>query len=143
MAALVDRLGNRFGFEKVRHVVPLDSHLPDRAWRGLRADASLPAGGGWPRTPPRPSRLLPVPEPVEAEAETEEGPPAAFRWRGRRHLVAAAEGPERIAPEWWRDDSAWAAGPRDYWRIEDEAGRRFWLCRTGQPPEWRLHGLFG
>jgi protein ImuB len=144
VASLVERLGNRFGFERVRRVAPLDSHLPDRAWRGLPADAA-PAGIGqdWPRTPPRPPRLFPAPEPVEADAGAAAGPPAAFRWRGRRHRVAGAEGPERIAPEWWRDDPAWASGARDYWRIEDETGRRFWLCRTAQPPEWRLHGLFG
>jgi protein ImuB len=145
MAALVERLGNRFGFERVRRVAPLDSHLPDRAWRGLPADVAPVAGVGqdWPRTPPRPPRLLPMPEPVDAEAGAEAGPPAAFRWRGRRHRVAGAEGPERIAPEWWRDDPAWASGARDYWRIEDETGRRFWLSRTDHPSEWRLHGLFG
>jgi protein ImuB len=142
---LIDRLGNRFGFERVRRIVPLDSHLPDRAWRGMRTDGPAPAASAqdWPLTPPRPVRLLPVPEPVEAEAGPADGPPASFRWRGRRHRVAEAEGPERIAPEWWRESPAWASGTRDYWRIEDEAGRRFWLCRTGQLPEWRLHGLFG
>ena len=72
----------------------------------------------------------------------EDGPPAAFRWRGRRHAVCAAEGPERIAPEWWRDDPAWCDGARDYWRVEDETGRRYWLCRAGCPPRWCLHGLF-
>jgi protein ImuB len=144
MASLIEQLGNRFGFEKIRRVVPLDSHLPDRAWRGLPAASAMAGDGpGWPRTPPRPDRLFPAPEPIEAEAGAEGGPPAAFRWRGRRHRVTVAEGPERIAPEWWRDDPAWASGPRDYWRIEDETGRRLWLCRTAHPPEWRLHGLFG
>ena len=145
MASLVERLGNRFGFERVRRVVSLDSHLPDRAWRGLPADAAAQAGAdkNWPRTPARPARLFPELEPVEAEAGTGDGPPAAFRWRGRRHRVTDAEGPERITPEWWCDDPAWASGARDYWRIEDETGRRFWLCRTAHPPEWRLHGLFG
>ena len=145
MATLVERLGNRFGFEKIRRATPLDSHLPDRAWRGLAAAGPAPAGSGqnWPRTPPRPTRLFPVPEPVEAEPEAADGPPASFRWRGRQHRVAGAEGPERIAPEWWRNDPAWASGARDYWCIEDETGRRFWLCRTDRPAEWRLHGLFG
>ena len=145
MATLVERLGNRFGFERVRRVAPLDSHLPDRAWRGLPAAGMAMAGSeqNWPRTPPRPARLFPALEPVEAEAESPDGPPASFRWRGRRHAVRGAEGPERIAPEWWRDDPAWASGARDYWCIEDETGRRFWLCRTARPPEWRLHGLFG
>ena len=143
--ALIDRLGNRFGFDAVRRPALQDSHLPDRAWRGMPADAPPLAGtaADGRRIPPRPARLFPVPEPVEAEDGTADGPPASFRWRGRRHRVAAAEGPERIAPEWWRDDPAWATGPRDYWRLEDAAGRRFWLCRVGAPPQWHLHGLFG
>lgn len=145
MASLVERLGNRFGFERIRRVAPMDSHLPDRAWHGLPVAGAAPAGSGqdWPRTPPRPARLFPAPEPVEAEAGTAGGPPASFRWRGRQHRVVGAEGPERIAPEWWRSDPAWVSGPRDYWRIEDETGRRFWLCRTDNAGEWRLHGLFG
>jgi len=139
--ALIDRLGNRFGFGRVRRVAPVDSHLPDRAWRPVSPVQAVEAPPG-PATPLRPARLFPRPEPVDADAGPEEGPPAAFRWRGRRHAVCVAEGPERIAPEWWRDDPAWRDGARDYWRVEDAAGRRFWLCRVGDPPQWRLHGLF-
>lgn len=151
-AVLIDRLGNRFGFEKVNYVMPVDSHTPERAWRIRPAmEGVSPEGKGpWPQHPSRPLRplrLFAPPLPVEAEAPaetaTEGGPPAAFRWRGRRHAVRRAEGPERIAPEWWRDDPAWAGGARDYWRIEDETGRRFWLSRSARPPQWRLHGLFG
>ena len=140
-AALIDRLGNRFGFGRIRRVALVDSHLPDRAWRPVSPVESVDAPPG-PATPLRPARLFARPEPVAAEAGMEDGPPAAFRWRGRRHAVCAAEGPERIAPEWWRDDPAWRDGARDYWRVEDEAGRRYWLCRAGCPPRWCLHGLF-
>ncbi|MBL27960.1 MAG: hypothetical protein CMM50_10490 [Rhodospirillaceae bacterium] len=67
-----------------------------------------------------------------------------FRWRGRRHRVRRAEGPERLSPEWWRDD----ARARDYYRVEDETGARFWLyrdglVRDGDPPRWYMHGLLG
>ncbi len=141
-AALIDRLGNRFGFGRLRRVVPVDSHLPDRAWRPVSPLETVDAVPG-PATPLRPARLFARPEPVAAEGDGGDGPPAAFRWRGRRHAVCAAEGPERIAPEWWRDDPAWRDGVRDYWRLEDAAGRRFWLCRVGDPPQWHLHGLFG
>ena len=55
-----------------------------------------------PDTAPRPIHLLPQPEPLEVLAPTPLGPPAAFRWRRRQHRVVSAEGPERIAPEWWR-----------------------------------------
>ena len=78
--------------------------------------------------PPRPIRLFERPEPVEAMAEVPEGPPITFRWRRALHRVVAAEGPERIEPEWWREDET---RPRDYYRIEDEAGRRYWLYRQG------------
>jgi protein ImuB len=70
-----------------------------------------------------------------------------FRWRRVVHRVQAAEGPERVAPEWWREDRSWASGCRDYWRIEDADGRRFWLYREvrakpAAAPRWFLHGLF-
>ncbi|UCH75126.1 MAG: DNA polymerase Y family protein [Rhodospirillales bacterium] len=141
-AALTDRLGNRLGFGRIRRAAAVDSHLPDRAWRPVSPVEGVEVLSP-PATPLRPARLFARPEPVAAEAGRNEGPPAAFRWRGRRHAVCAAEGPERIAPEWWRDDPAWRDGARDYWRIEDAAGRRFWLCRVGDPPQWHLHGLFG
>ncbi len=75
-----------------------------------------------------------------------EGPPRQFRWRGVLHQVAQAQGPERIGPEWWRRDSG---GPeRDYYAVEDESGRRFWLYRAGRygaddvTPQWFVHGVF-
>jgi len=92
----------------------------------------------------RPVRLFPRPEPVEAMAPVPDDPPLWFRWRHIGHRVRRADGPERIAGEWWREESP----PRDYYRVEDEEGRRFWLYRCGlyQPqarPQWFLHGIFG
>jgi len=99
--------------------------------------------------PPRPLRLLPRPEPIEAVAlppallpdQLLAAPPARFRWRRLARRVVRAEGPERIAPEWWRNDPEAAAPARDYFRVEDEDGRRYWLYRSGT--QWFLHGLFG
>ena len=94
----------------------------------------------------RPLRLLPAAEPVEVVAEVPEGPPRIFRWRRMTYQIAKAEGPERIAPEWWRKDGG---RTRDYYRVEDGEGRRFWLYRDGlyarddAPPRWYLHGVFG
>ena len=107
---------------------------PDR-WQRLVAD--------WPE---RPVRLFRDPEPVEVTAEIPEGPPARFHWRRALHRIAAAEGPERIAPEWWRDKEG--AATRDYFRVEDEDGRRYWLYREGfyggaeAFPRWFMHGIF-
>jgi protein ImuB len=94
---------------------------------------------------PRPIRLLPGPEPIEVIAPVPDDPPQSFRWRRESHKVARAEGPERIAPEWWRSDGARQV--RDYYRIEDERGRRFWVYRSGTygettQPRWYLHGWF-
>ena len=92
-------------------------------------------GWGWPAEWRRPIHLFAEPQPIEAVAPVPDDPPALFRWRGRTHPVALAEGPERIAPEWWVDGpGAASARPRDYYRVEDVAGRRFWLFR---------HGLYG
>jgi protein ImuB len=98
--------------------------------------------------PARPARLFARPERIEAIAEVPDGPPARFRWRRVLHEVMAAEGPERIALEWWRDADGCVL-TRDYFRIETRAGMRVWLYREGLygretgEPRWFLHGLFG
>jgi protein ImuB len=79
-----------------------------------------------------------------------DSPPAMFYWRRLPHRVRHADGPERIAAEWWCDDSVTEAeAVRDYYRLEVEGGRRFWVFRRGlyRPeaaaiPVWYLHGLF-
>ena len=60
--------------------------------------------------------------------------------------MVRAEGPERLLGEWWHIDppdgsEAGEAPPRDYFRVEDEDGRRYWLYRSAG--RWFLHGLFG
>ena len=102
----------------------------------------------WPQDLPRPVRLLSPPQPVQALALLPDRPPAAFTWRHRRFVIRRADGPERIHGEWWRDAKETAA-TRDYWRVEDEQGRRFWLYRSGDGEDagtgdlrWFLHGIF-
>ncbi|HEX4572209.1 MAG TPA: DNA polymerase Y family protein [Dongiaceae bacterium] len=139
LAPLIDRLGNRLGFARLARAEPRESHFPERAVK--RMPAGFPAAAAKPAAakPPGalPLRLFPRPEPVTAEAAGEGDPPASFLWRARRHQIRTAEGPARIEPEWWLGESG---GPRDYWRLEDEAGLRFWLF--GQSGSWYLHGLF-
>jgi protein ImuB len=97
--------------------------------------------------PDRPLRLFARPELVEVIAEVPEGPPLRFRWRRVTHHVARAEGPERISSEWWREVDQGRA-TRDYFRVEDAEGRRYWLFREGlygretASPVWYMHGLF-
>lgn len=146
LAELVDRLDNRLGSGRVGRLAPRESHAPERA---VQATAALapPAGADW-TLPPRPLRLFPRPEPVDVIAGAASAP-SLFRWRAHLHRVCTAEGPERLAPEWWLADAPRTT--RDYWRVEDEAGRRFWLFQESgvrsQKSEdrkntWFLHGEF-
>lgn len=152
LAALVDRLTARLGRGRVRRVAPRDSHQPEQATFTFAATESSPAAP-WPAPEPgepplRPLSLFDPPEPVEVVAEVPDGPPRRFRWRGQSHDVALSEGPERIAAPWWHGDPDAPPPTRDYYRVEDVDGRRFWLFREGlygaetARPRWRLHGLF-
>ena len=154
---LVDRLSARLGARRVRRLVAQDSHIPEIAAVSVPAQAAVAAAPGWQDfrryraqtdLAPRPLRLLTRPEPIEALAEVPDGPPLRFRWRRALHEVIAAEGPERIEGAWWSEHG----GPaRDYFRVEDKSGLRFWLFRAGlyrdrahdaAAPSWFLHGMF-
>jgi protein ImuB len=96
--------------------------------------------------PTRPIRLFERPEPIMAIAEVPDHAPGRFHWRGVWHEVVRAEGPERIATEWWRDENS-RARTRDYFRVEIREGVRVWLYREGlfdgvTPPRWFAHGVF-
>ncbi len=148
LAPLIDRLVGRLGERAVWRAEPFPSHLPERS-SVRRPPLAAASAADWPQDP-RPLRLLRRPEPVEATAPAPDDPPLLFRWRGALHRVRRAEGPERISPEWWRApfESIDPGAARDYYRVEDEAGGRFWLFRdgpygAGTLPRWWLHGLFG
>jgi len=153
IARLVDRLTVKLGTRAVRKPKPEESHLPERAsaWASALTGPSplsptpLPQRG---EGLSRPQRLLDRPEAIDVIYATPEGMPRRFVWRRAVHDIARAEGPERIAPEWWRQPSP--ARLRDYYRIEDAEGRRYWIYREGLAgdgrggaPAWFIHGLFG
>jgi protein ImuB len=177
LALFVDRVCARLGRNAVRWPVPVASHLPERAVVfSAFADAPDPIPERQAKITigaERPLRLLRQPEPVEVTmAEVPEGPPPNFRWRRAQYRIARAEGPERIGPEWWlenlpsverqEDENAedydkrrkqaaeekTAHLTRDYFRVEDAQGRRYWLYRQGlygmseEQPRWFLHGVF-
>jgi len=151
---LIDRLSARLGSRAVTRRELVDAHLPEQAEAAAPATlgaarmafpSPLASEAPEPGAPARPLRLFARPEPIEAMAEVPDGPPLRFRWRRVLHDVAAIEGPERIAPPWWRRDG----GPtRDYFRAEDSEGRRFWLYREGVlgretgRAKWFMHGVF-
>jgi len=147
---LVDRLSNRLGAHNVQRSMAYESHIPEREEQSVLAiDPTRSDPHTSPPKPLRPIRLLNRPEPIEVMAECPEGPPMRFTWRRVAHQVARAEGPERIAPEWWSAPSGRKPRTRDYYRVEDVEGRRFWLFRDGlyrdrtpQLPTWHIHGLF-
>lgn len=147
IAPLIDRLGNRLGFENIWRFSRAESHLPERSITRV-APLAEPSGKVWEKGWARPIRLLSHPEPIEVTAEMPDHPPRQFLWRRIMRRVRRAEGPERIAPEWWHDPQDGARrNVRDYYRVEDESGARFWVYRDGlyrndaPPPRWYIHGF--
>ena len=156
---LIDRLSARFGEHRVLRFVQQDTHIPEAAavavpaqdrdfgkenWAYKRQVNFLDGKEGPPR---RPLRLFASPEEVSAVAAVPDGPPLRFRWRRVQFEVAHAEGPERIAMEWWRHADTGEKPTRDYFRIETREGQRFWLYRdglfdSGFQPRWYLQGVF-
>jgi protein ImuB len=150
LSVLADRITARLGDRVVKILRPVESHAPERAEALAVYDGALPdwrAAPG-PGAAERPLRLFDRPEGLEVIAEIPDGPPMRFVWRRVVHRVRRADGPERIAPEWWRPPPR-TARARDYYRVEDEEGRRYWIFREGLfgdgrggIPAWYVHGLF-
>jgi protein ImuB len=155
VAMLADRIRARLGAHAVLKPVCMESHIPEcavleRPFADAVAGPSFAtvrkAGQSGPLLPQRPVRLFRRPEQVDVTAEVPEGPPLRFRWRNVTHKVARSEGPERIAPEWWHSPEL--ERTRDYYRVEDDAGHRYWIYREGfyggetTHPRWFLQGLF-
>ncbi len=174
---LIDRLSNRLGVNVVTALAPRASHIPERSQARVPAmmvaspsPRAFPVRGEgvkyeppWPygpygKSPRRPPFVFERPEPISVIAEVPDGPPVRFVWRRLERRVVRAEGPERIAPEWWRaiglGENQKRPRPRDYYEVEDETGARYWIFRHGlyggaeveseedEPPRWYMHGLF-
>jgi protein ImuB len=161
LTALIDRIAARIGGRRVVVHLPQDTHIPERAVLAAPAQHHLAAAmhAAWParaesEPPLRPLRLFERPEPIKVPfATVPDGPPHHFTWRRATHAVVRVEGPERIAMEWWKQQGQ--ALTRDYFRVEDAAGLRFWIYRDGlygdelvnavgepAPSNWFVHGLF-
>lgn len=160
VAGLIDRIAARIGARRIVVHLPVDTHIPERTMRAATAQHHLAFASKavWParidgEPPLRPLRLFERPEPIEVPfAAVPDGPPARFKWRRSTHVVVRTEGPERVSMEWWRSQGRMLT--RDYFRVEDEEGARFWLYRDGLyreieqqkdravHPDWFMHGLF-
>jgi protein ImuB len=147
---LVDRLSVRFGSHRVLAFQPNDTHIPEAAGLALPAQEMRGSKAVWTKirrpkgAPRRPLRMFAKSEEIRTVAEVPSKPPRRFHWRGVWHDIAHAEGPERIAMEWWRHVAPQPT--RDYFRVEDKSGNRFWLYRDGifgretMLPRWFIHG---
>jgi protein ImuB len=152
VSGLIDMLANRVGEQRLYRFGPVASDVPERSIQKIAPTA--PKTGEtwpdlWPYHWPRPARLLPRPEPIETLALLPDHPPVSFTWRGIRHRVTCADGPERVFGEWWKLDAELST-VRDYFRVEDESGERFWIYRSGDGEDtttgshhWFVHGIFG
>ncbi len=139
---LMDRLANRLGAEAVQRFLPTEHYWPERSFKRA-TDLNEQPATQWNLTKPRPLQILSPPEIIEVTAPVPDYPPLNFRYKGQLHIVAKADGPERIEQEWWIQDGE----HRDYYAVEDEEGKRYWLFRSGhysekRSPKWFLHGFF-
>ncbi len=155
-AAMVSQLSTRMGRDQVQKFQPANSHIPEQGMFALPC-LDVPSAAPW-QIPPsdsppvRPLHMFDPPQRVQVIAEVPDGPPHRFTWRRKAHQVVRYEGPERIASEWWQRKDGQQSGKggltRDYYRVEDVKGRRYWLFRHGlygeekTNPDWYLHGLF-
>jgi protein ImuB len=152
IAQLIDCLSVRFGAHRILRFVPQNTHIPEAEAALVPAQSSIPATATWEmkrsesEMPQRPLRLFEKPELISVMAQIPDGPPLRFRWRQVLHTATFAAGPESIAMEWWRHQETMPM--RDYFRVEDDTGRRFWMYRDGPygretgEPRWYMHGVF-
>lgn len=142
LSELIDRLKGRAGTRAVYRFLPDEHHWPERSFKEAATIAEKPSTF-WKSDRPRPTRLLAKPEFIEVMAPIPDYPPLNFRYRGEAHVIRKADGPERIEREWWMDPGE----HRDYYYVEDDRGRRYWLYRSGHygddsARQWFLHGFF-
>jgi protein ImuB len=142
VAELLDRVAGRIGNAHINRYLPGEHYWPERTPQP-NSDIKKKPESEWRTDKPRPMQLLDRPERIEAMALTPDYPPKLFIWKGERHIIVGADGPERIEREWWLEPGE----HRDYYIAEDEAGRRYWLFRSGHynaenNQHWYLHGFF-
>ena len=141
LSELLDRLANKVGIQSIHRYLPDEHYWPERSIK-LATSLQERATTAWRIDEPRPVQLLKKPEPIEVTAPIPDYPPMLFIYKGKEHRIINADGPERIEQEWWLQQGQ----HRDYYRVEDEEGNRYWLFRLGhyhdQTYKWFLHGFF-
>jgi protein ImuB len=140
VAELLDRLASKIGTQAIHRYAPDEHYWPERSYTHASLDEKLSIA--WRTDKPRPLQLLSNPECIEVTAPIPDYPPMLFRYKGKLHTISKADGPERIEQEWWLQQGQ----HRDYYRVEDEEGNRYWLFRLGhyhdEKYQWFMHGFF-
>jgi len=142
LAEFLDRVAGKVGDNCIHRYVPAEHYWPERSFK-LAAGINEKLPAPWKTGRPRPVQLLSRPEPIEVTAPIPDYPPMLFRYKGILHKIVKADGPERIEQEWWLQEGQ----HRDYYCVEDEDGRRYWLFRSGhydiaKSYQWFMHGFF-
>ena len=142
LAELLDRLANKIGAGKIHRYLPQEHYWPERSIKPSISIKEKPTTA-WRTDRPRPSLLLPRPEKIEVTALIPDYPPMLFIYKNKTHTIKRSDGPERIEREWWLEEGE----HRDYYRVEDETGQRYWLFRAGhytgqRSDQWFIHGFF-
>lgn len=139
LVELLDKVATKIGPKNIRRYLPQESYYPERSIKRALSLTEKPASA-WRSDSIRPSLLLRRPEQIEVMHKLPDNPPVAFSYRNERHTVKCADDAERVEPEWWKRNRL----HRDYYVIEDEQGRRYWVFRSGSEKNanWYIHGFF-
>ena len=141
LSELIDRLAGKVGMQAIHRYLPDEHYWPERSFRST-SSLQEKSSTTWRADKLRPVQLLSVPEAIEVTAPIPDYPPMLFRYKGMVHQIVKADGPERIEQEWWLQQGQ----HRDYYRVEDEEGHRYWLFRLGHYHDttfqWFIHGFF-
>ncbi|MGV3528129.1 MAG: Y-family DNA polymerase [Flavisolibacter sp.] len=143
VAEMLDRMETKIAGVQIRRYLPAEHYWPEHSYKKATS-LEEKAETDWPKDKLRPVKILQKPEAIRVTAPVPDYPPMHFQYRGKLHKIIRADGPERIEPEWWCYENVL---PRDYYRVEDEEGNRYWLFRSGhynseQKPLWFIHGFF-
>ena len=142
LAELLDRIAGKFGAENIHRYLPAEHHWPERSFKKAN-NLQEKSTTSWKTDRPRPIHLLSKPAIIQVTASLPDFLPLSFTYKEILHKITQADGPERIEQEWWLQEG----GHRDYYCVEDEEGRRYWIFRSGQNDveniyQWFLHGFF-
>lgn len=139
LSELIDRLASKVGIQTIHRYLPDEHYWPEHSFK-LSSTLFEKSTTVW-TDKIRPLHLLKVPERIEVTAPIPDYPPMLFRYKGKIHKIIKADGPERIEREWWLQQGQ----HRDYYRVEDDEGRRYWLFRLGhyhdKSCQWFIHGF--